>query len=292
MPHIVDAPPGFAIPARFTAPPRLTQRHPALYPVAVAVFRARRWAAWKRSDAVWATDRTTTPLPHEVMSHSSVLVREIEPSLMWLQHNKVTNLRLVAARLDGLLVRPGETFSFNKIVGNCTRRKGYVEGLHLNGGSAEPGVGGGICQVANLLHWMVLHSPLTVVERSEHTYDPFPDSGRVVPWGVGCTIAYNYVDFVIRNDTEATYQIRVRVGDTDLHGELRSDTEPTQAYRVTARGERFVRHEGRYFRQNEIWRTTVDLDTGRPVAEELVKANFAAVMYDPEDVLDDPPPAC
>ena len=107
---------------------------------------------------------------------------------MQLQRNKVTNLRLAAAGSDGLLIRPGETFSFNSVVGNCTRRKGYVDGMRLSDGAAESGVGGGICQLANLVHWMFLHAPLTVVERSEHTFDPFPDRGRVLPWGVGCSI--------------------------------------------------------------------------------------------------------
>ena len=57
------------------------------------------------------------------------------------------------------MIRPGETFSFNKLVGNCTRGAGFVEGMRLSNGQASPGVGGGICQLANLLHWMVLHSP-------------------------------------------------------------------------------------------------------------------------------------
>lgn len=95
----------------------------------------------------------------------------------------MTNLTIAAARVDTLVIRPGETFSFNKVVGNCTRSKGYVEGMRLSNGAARPGVGGGICQLANLLHWMVLHSALTVVERSEHSFDPFPDHGRVLPWG-------------------------------------------------------------------------------------------------------------
>jgi VanW like protein len=68
------------------------------------------------------------------------------------------------------------------------RRKGYVDGMLLDNGEATAGVGGGICQLANLLHWMVLHSPLVITERSEHSFDPFPDNGRVLPWGVGCTI--------------------------------------------------------------------------------------------------------
>ena len=51
-----------------------------------------------------------------------------------LQHNKVINLRLAVARLDGVLIRPGETFSFCRLVGRTTRRRGYVEGMMLEEG--------------------------------------------------------------------------------------------------------------------------------------------------------------
>jgi vancomycin resistance protein VanW len=203
---------------------------------------------------------------------------------MHLQHNKVTNLRLATSRMDRLVVAPGETFSFNRVVGNCTRRKGYLDGMRLSNGSAEAGVGGGICQLANLVHWMVLHSPLTVVERSEHSFDPFPDRGRLLPWGVGCSIVYNYVDLVVRNDTPHTFQILTRVGERYLEGDLRAGRPLDRSYRVYARDEQFLRHRGEHFRRNEIWRTVVDKRTGDPLREELVKRNCAKVMYLPQGV--------
>ena len=279
------APEALVLPARLTAPPRLTQRHPWLLPVAVGVHRARRRSAWWRASWTgairWATCRQTRPLPHRVKQHGSLLLRALDPDLMHLQRNKVTNLALAAARVDGLLVRPGETFSFNRVVGNCTRRRGYVEGMRLANGSAEAGVGGGICQLANLVHWMVLHSPLTVVERSEHSFDPFPDNGRVLPWGVGCSIVYNYVDLVVRNDTDVTFQLAVHVGERFLHGQLRSDHRPEHSYRVEARHEEFVRHQGRVLRRNQIWRRVTDLATGALVRDELVRRNCALVVYEP-----------
>jgi vancomycin resistance protein VanW len=186
--------------------------------------------------------------------------------------------------VDGILVRPGETFSFNKVVGSCTRRKGYVEGMRLSNGEARAGVAGGICQLANLLHWMFLHSPLTVVERSEHSFDPFPDNGRVLPWGVGCSIVYNYVDLAVRNDTDITFQILVGVGERYLEGELRADRQPDHTYRVEARDEQFLRYAGRHYRRNEIWRAVIDRRTGRRVGEELVKRNCALVKYLPTGV--------
>ena len=257
-----------------------SQRLPWLRPAAVLAHRTRRRVQWLTSGADWAAYRSPTDLPVRVHRHGSLLLRQLEGVEMVLQHNKVVNLRLAAGRVDRLVIRPGETFSFNKVVGSCTRRKGYIEGMRLSDGTAVPGVGGGICQLANLLHWMILHSPLTVVERSEHSFDPFPDNGRVLPWGVGCTIVYNYVDLVVRNDTATTFQLRTWVGRRHLHGELRTDRELPVSYSVEARGERFeVGEDGLVRRSNEIWRTVIDRRTGVPVAEELVRRNRAIVKY-------------
>jgi vancomycin resistance protein VanW len=267
---------------------RISQRHPWLFPWAVRAHQARRHVQWLRPGTTWAHDTDPADLPVRVKEHGSLLVRELSEAEMVLQRNKVVNLRLACARTDRVLVRPGETFSFNKVVGSCTARKGYVEGMRLSNGDAISGVGGGICQLANLVHWMVLHSPLTVVERSEHSFDPFPDKGRVLPWGVGCSIVYNYVDLVFRNDTDTTFQLRTWVGERHLRGELRADRPAPTSYRVEARHEEFVA-EGtdrdgaeQVYRHNEIWRTVIDKRTGDTVGEELVKRNHALVKYVPE----------
>jgi hypothetical protein len=154
----------------------------------------------------------------------------------------------------------------------------------FDNGEAKAGVGGGICQLANLLHWMVLHTPLVVTERSEHSFDPFPDDGRVLPWGVGCTIYYNYVDFRFRNEGPATYQLRVSVGDHHLCGEIRSDRPQPHAYKVFAVDEEFVPYRGQWYRMNEIWRNVIDRRTGDQVRKELIKKNCALVKYLPPGV--------
>lgn len=274
----------FELPTRLQAGAPLSERHPWLYPVAVKYHQAKRWWAWQRATTPWASTHSEAILARRVKVHKSLLMRELGESEMWLQRNKVTNLRLACAEVNGILIRPGESFSFNKVVGNCTKRRGFVEGMRLSNGDARPGVGGGICQLANLIHWMVLHSPLTVAERSEHSFDPFPDNGRVLPWGVGCSIVYNYVDLVIRNDTEATFQLHTKVGDRYLEGELRADRELEHSYKVFARHEQFLHHDGEYFRRNEIWRTLIDRRTGNPDGEELVKRNCALVKYLPTGV--------
>lgn len=237
---------------------RLSERYPALFPLAVRVNRARRRWEWTLGNTRWTDSRLADDLEVRVKRHRSLLLRQLGESEMHLQHNKVTNLALAANKMNGLLIKPGETFSFNKVVGNCTRRRGYLEGMRLSNGEAVSGIGGGICQLANLVHWVVLHSSLFVTQRSEHSFDPFPDNGRVLPWGTGCSIVYNYVDLQVRNDTESTFQLRVHVGDRYLEGELRVDRAQERSYSVYGQNERFYRVGGEHFRANQIWRTVID----------------------------------
>ena len=261
-----------------------SQRHPWLRPAAVCAHRTRRRLRWLTSGSSWARVHAHDPLPVRVLRHDSPLRRDLAAAEQPLQDGKVVNLRLAAGRVDGLLIRPGETFSVTRTVGNCTRRKGYVDGLRLADGVPVAGVGGGLCQLANLVHWLVLHSPLTVVDRSEHSVDPFPDRDRVVPWGVGCTIVYNYVDLVVRNDTTTTFQLRVRVTEPHLRGELLADRPLATTYEVVSRAEEFVLVDGVVHRRNEIWRRGTDARTGA-VADELVRRNCARVLYDVDPAL-------
>jgi len=145
---------------------------------------------------------------------------------MWLQHNKVPNRKIAANKLNKRIVRPGETFSFWRFLGKPTKRKGYVDGMMLHYGQLKTGVGGGVCQLSNLIYWMTLHTPLTVTERHRHSYDVFPDSNRTQPFGSGATGAYNYLDLQIKNETNHPYQLVVYLTATHLVGEWRSDVPP------------------------------------------------------------------
>jgi len=75
-----------------------------------------------------------------------------------------------------------------------------------------------MCQFTNLLFWLTLHTPLTVVERWRHSYDVFPDAGRAQPFGSGATCAWPVLDLQVANRTGVAFRLAVRVGDTDLEG--------------------------------------------------------------------------
>lgn len=240
----------------------------------------RRWR-WFRGAEKWAVQQVKA-LETTVFEHRAPLFRRLRALDMYLQVNKVANLQLAAANINGVLIRPGETFSFWYLVGNPTARKGYLEGLVLENGQLRKGVGGGLCQMGNLIYWMALHSPLTVTERWRHSYDVFPDEGRSLPFGSGATLAYNYIDLQIRNDTPHDFQIAVWLTETDLHGAIRSNTPSAFRYEVFE-SEHFIRHEpwGGYSRHNQIRRRIFDKYSEYLLREEDVAENHALMMYQP-----------
>ena len=98
---------------------------------------------------------------------------------------------------------------------------------------------------------------------------------------VGCSIVWNYVDLVARNDTEYTFRIDTKVGERYLEGELTSDKPLPYSYKVFEKNGQFIRNNGDIFRRNEIWRKVIDKKTGNTEREELVKKNCALVTYHP-----------
>lgn len=258
----------------------LSHRHPLLYHLAVGYHRFKRWIVWQ-CDRRSLARKHPDPLPFLVKRHSSRLIKVLGDSDLRLQHNKVVNLRIITPLLDGVRIAPGETFSFCRLVGMPTRRRGFLEGMELSMGQARSGIGGGICQMANLLYWLVLHSPLTVTERSAHSFDPFPDHNRSMPFGTGCAVFYNYVDLCVHNDTDATFQFKIWMTGTDLWGELRSAQAIAETYKVHEKNHRFFRRGGIFYRSNEIWRRVMDRKTGRFRRDEQVKSNLVRVMYVP-----------
>jgi vancomycin resistance protein VanW len=200
---------------------------------------------------------------------------------MWLQENKVTNLKLATAKINSLVLKPGETFSLWRLVGKPTKAKGYVEGMILINGSFSSGVGGGLCQLSNLIYWMTLHTPLTITERWRHTHDVFPDANRTQPFGSGATIVYNYLDLQIKNETPDHYQLLIKVGDSDLEGEWRS-TQPCPLKYEIYESDHLISQEwwGGYLRHNIIRRKVFDLDN-HEIGDEFITKNQAIMMYEP-----------
>ncbi|MEK5028160.1 VanW family protein [Paenibacillus sp. FSL M7-1046] len=251
------------------------------------LFAGKRYFTWKRY-WTWfiqrrnkATKHRSEALPYKAAGHSTPLLRRLRNVDMQLQYNKIANLRLAVARLDGLVISPGETFSYWQTIGKPTRRKGYLDGMVLYYGGFRSGTGGGLCQLSNLIYWMTLHTPLTVTERHRHSYDVFPDEQRTQPFGSGATCAYNYLDLQLQNNTDRTYQLKLHLDDTHLYGEWRCDDKQLYHYEVYE-ADHVIRLEpwGGYVRSNSI-RRRVFTRSGELAGDEAVAENHALMMYSP-----------
>ncbi|HIV19422.1 MAG TPA: VanW family protein [Candidatus Merdivicinus intestinigallinarum] len=231
----------------------------------------------------FARERSPSLLPAVICRHSSLIRRTLGDVDQALQENKAENLRLAVPHVDKILIRPGETFSFWKLVGNCTARKGYREGLIIKNGVPGRGIGGGMCQFTNLLHWMALHSPLEITEHHHHNgVDLFPDYGRKVPFGCGTSILYNYRDYRLYNPTNQTFQFTVWLDEKNLNGELRAQHALDTAYHIQEKDAYFVQEpDGNWYRHNQIYQRVVDKRSGNTVRNQMILENHSRVLYDP-----------
>ena len=149
----------------------------------------------------------------------------------------------------------------------------------ISAGKLGRGVGGGLCQLANLIHWLVLNSPLTVTELVHHSDALFPDSGRRVPFGTGTSVFYKNVDYRFKNTTDRPVQLLVWLDESALYGELRAQEPFPYIYRITEEDQGSIEEDGEFFRVSRVYRVTLDRER-RIIRRELVLDNHSKVMYD------------
>ena len=232
----------------------------------------------------FAQERSDSPLPVSIYTHNSLIRRRLGNVDMQLQENKATNLTLASAHINGILIRPGETFSLWRLVGRTTAAKGYREGLTIARGKPSHGIGGGLCQLSNLIHWMMLHSELIITEHHHHDgLDLFPDFGRQIPFGTGTIITYNYLDYRVTNNTQNTYQLFVHVDGEYLCGELRAAEQLPHTFHIHAENEFFSREGDTVYRNGQVFRDVIDRTTGQRLEHQLIRTNHAKVMYPVEE---------
>lgn len=113
-----------------------------------------------------------------------------------------TNLRLACEAINGMILYPGDVFSYNDALGERTLARGYKLGPSYAGNKTVMTPGGGICQVSSALYYCVLMSELDVLVRENHSFAP-----SYVPLGMDATVSWGSIDFRFRNSTD--YPIRI-----------------------------------------------------------------------------------
>lgn len=121
------------------------------------------------------------------------------------QAGRDTNLKLACKALNGLIIYPGETFSYNKALGERTPEKGYKPaGSYLNGQTVKT-YGGGICQPSSCLYYCTLLADLEIVQRQCHGF-----VSSYMPLGMDATVDWNGPDFRFRNNTDFPIRIEAK----------------------------------------------------------------------------------
>ena len=133
------------------------------------------------------------------------------------------NIALAAKSINSAVLMPGETFSFNNLIGECSTRTGYKESTIYMNGELSTGIGGGICQVSTTLYNAVLRSNLEIVERRNHSLGV-----TYVPAGHDAMVSIGSSDFKFKNNREYPVKVVAYVGNgsitCEIHG-LKQDVE-------------------------------------------------------------------
>lgn len=111
--------------------------------------------------------------------------------------NRTTNLILAANKINGTVLMPGETFSYNKVVGARTIAAGYKEAPIYVQGRVEDGLGGGICQITSTLYNAVVYANLEITQRTNHQFVP-----SYVTASRDATVVYGAIDFQFKNNRD------------------------------------------------------------------------------------------
>ena len=192
------------------------------------------------------------------------LLSEFSTNYSASNRNRTTNLILAANKINGTVLMPGETFSYNKVVGERTIAAGYKEAPIYVSGRVEDGLGGGICQITTTLYNAVLYANLEIVERSNHQFVPsYANASR------DATVVYGAIDFKFKNNRNypikitcsvengiANFKILGLKTDNDYQVEITSRITGTTANAIYSEAYKTLKQNGKVINSKILSRDT------------------------------------
>lgn len=137
---------------------------------------------------------------------------------------KLTNLRLAADKIAYVCIPPNAIFSFWKCVGEPTEKQGFMQSRSLLSGKIQDEIGGGLCQLSGILHYLLLETGFDSLERHSHSMDIYKEEERFAPLGTDATVSYLYKDFRFKNTTSSPLFFSFLITDNRLQASLHSQT--------------------------------------------------------------------
>lgn len=258
---------------------RITQLFPWLLPIrrkqrifcfyTKMRFDANRYASYQANEL----------LPYKLFESSCPMYNYGTGFDMVYQENKVFNLMLAAAKLDKLIIRPGETFSFWNSVRYADRQIAYKYGLAEIDGKLSTQYGGGLCQISNLLCWLFLHTPVKIVERHGHGKKDFAEPASDAPMGVDATVSEGWLDFRVRNDTDTSFQLSITFDDEHIIGRVFTDQENGHIWQVSNADLRYYSESEGIFEEVDVIQKVYDTYKNHYISEKKIYRNRCEIGY-------------
>jgi len=261
----------------------ITARYPVLLPFVLESKRMAR-SLFYGLHPKFKMGKSKNEKWFQITAHSSPLYRKYNKKD--LDDGKVQNIKVAIKSLDGILIPPGKTFSFWRHVGRSSAKRGFKKGLVLSAGQLKEDVGGGLCQLSNLIAYMFACSECVFIERKHHSRDVFPDYERVIPFASGATIFFNLIDLKIKNSYPFPIQLNLRTTDTQLRGSLSAPAPLNYSVKLEEKESYFIKSSNtdRLYRCNRLHRVFYKKGTKEKIQEEPLWLNVAQVMYDEKNL--------
>lgn len=257
---------------------RLTELLPWLLPLRQWQRNCFFYAKMKWDKNRYAIKPTERRLSHLLFEDRSLMINEQSGMDIQYQYNKVHNLKLAAATINGLIIEPNETFSFWQCVRNAKKSGKYKDGLCLVNGELVSVTGGGLCQISNLLFWCFVHSPLTILERHTHFVKAFPNPPSDIPEGMDATISEGWKDLKVRNDTDQAIQIILEFDEDYIYGRLLQEDMPRFAYEIEGRDLHFKEVGNAVYETISIYQKKTEINSGK-TEETCLFVNECRIGY-------------
>ena len=154
------------------------------------------------------TKATPTPTP----AAEPEMLSEFETPILNTAEDRITNLKLACKKINQYVVEPGEEFSFNNVVGERTKERGFKEGIVFEGKEKKKAVGGGVCQVSSTLFNAARRAELEITERHQHKREV-----KYVKLGDDATVAYGELDFRFKNTQNRPVKIEAFLTNSSVY---------------------------------------------------------------------------
>ncbi len=260
----------------------IKQRIFQLFPFLALLRKAQRklffYAKMRFDGSHYAKTKSAEVLPFCAYEAETNLINRNTGFDLKYQQNKVFNLRLAAEQIDGIVIRPWETLSFWQLV-RKVKRSHFKDGLSVEYGKLVTVKGGGLCHLSNFLYWMLLHTPLTIVERHPHRIKDFPSPDEDDLDGVDATVSEGWLDLKLTNNTDITFQIELKFNTDYLNGRILANRLMTYRFELLNSDKTYFKEGQKLFEQVSVYRKKLDALSGFVCTEERLYTDVFEIGY-------------